>query len=82
MIVCTKNVVSSHRTGKPVNLSEDIRVMHATHMEEFVPVALHDNASFNANKFNFATDEENIDFNIPRVPHSGVKHHITSTFTT
>ena len=77
---------SSERTGKPVK-SEDIRVMHAhdgtgepvkssasTHtVEEFVPAEHRDAASSNANKFNLATDEENIDFNIPGVPNSMVK---------
>ena len=77
---------SSDRTGKPVK-SEDIRVMHAhdgtgepvkssasTHtVEEFVPAEHRDTASSNANKFNLATDEENIDFNIPGVPNSMVK---------
>ena len=77
---------SSDRTGKPVK-SEDIRVMHAhdgtgepvkssasTHtVEEFVPAEHRDTASSNANKFNIATDEENIDFNIPGVPNSMVK---------
>ena len=77
---------SSDRTGKPVK-SEDIRVMHAhdgtgepvkssasTHtVEEFVPAEHRDAASSNANKFNLATDEENIDFNIPGVPNSMVK---------
>ena len=68
--------------------SEDIRVMHAhdgtgepvkssagTHtVEEFVPAEHRDIASSNANnKFNLATDEENIDFNIPGVPNSMVK---------
>ena len=63
--------------------SEDIRVMHAhdetgepvkssasTHtVEEFVPAEHRGIASSNAdNKFNRAIDEENIDFNIPRVP--------------
>ena len=42
-------------------------------MEEFVPAEHRDTASSNANKFNLATDEENIDFNIPRVPNSMVK---------
>ena len=70
-----------------MKLSEDIRVMHAhdgtgepvkssasTHtVEEFVPAEHRDTASFNANKFNLATDEENIDFNIPGVPSSMVK---------
>ena len=79
---------SSDRTGKPVKLSEDIRVTHAhdgtgelvkssasTHtVEEFVPAEHRDTASsFANNKFNLATDEENIDFNIPGVPNSMVK---------
>ena len=82
-----KELGSSDRTGKPVELSEDIRVMHAhdgkgervkssasTHtVEEFVPAEHRDTASSNANKFNLATDEENIDFNIPGVPNSMVK---------
>ena len=78
---------SSDRTGKPMK-SEDIRVMHAhdgtgepvkssasTHtVEEFVPAEHRGIASSNAdNKFNRATDEENIDFNIPGVPNSMVK---------
>ena len=43
-------------------------------MKEFVPAEHCDIASSNANnKFNFATDEENIDFNIPGVPNSTVK---------
>ena len=84
-----KELGSSDRTGKPVKLSEDIRVMHAhdgtgepvkssasTHTvkEQFVPAEHRDIASFNAdNEFNRATDEENIDFNIPGVPNSTVK---------
>ena len=84
-----KELGSSDRTGKPVKLSEDIRVMHAhdgtgepvkssasTHIvkEQFVPAEHRDIASFNAdNEFNRATDEENIDFNIPGVPKSTVK---------
>ena len=82
-----KELGSSDRTGKPVKLSEDIRVMHAhdgtgepvkssasTHtVEEFVPAETRDTASSNANKFNLATDEENINFNIPGVPNSMVK---------
>ena len=80
---------SSDRTGKPVKLSEDMRVMHAhngtgkpvklsasTHIvkEQFVPAEHRDIASFNAdNEFNRATEEENIDFNIPGVPNSTVK---------
>ena len=82
-----KELGSSDRTGKLVKLSEDIRVMHAhdgtgepvkssasTHtVEEFVPAEHRDTASSNANKFNLATDAENIDFNIPGVPNSMVK---------
>ena len=84
-----KELGSSDRTGKPVRLSEDIRVEHAhdgtgepvkssasTHIvkEQFVPAEHRDIASFNAdNEFNRATDEENIDFNIPGVPNSTVK---------
>ena len=48
----------------------------STHIvkEQFVPAEHRDIASFNAdNEFNRATDEENIDFNIPRVPNSTVK---------
>ena len=83
-----KELGSSDRTGKPVK-SEDIRVTHAhdgtgepvkssasTHIvkEQFVPTEHRDIASSNAdNKFNLATDEENIDFNIPGVPNSTVK---------
>ena len=84
-----KELGSSDRTGKPVKLSEDIRVMHAhdgtgelvkssasTHIvkEQFVPEENRDIASFDAdNEFNRAIDEENIDFNIPGLPHYAVK---------
>ena len=45
-----------------------------TAKEQFVPAEHRDIASSNAdNEFNLATDEENIDFNIPRVPNSTVK---------
>ena len=84
-----KELGSSDRTGKPVQLSEDIRVVHAhdgtgepvkssasTHIveEQFVPAEHRDIASFNVdNEFNRATHEENVDFNIPGVPNSTVK---------
>ena len=42
-------------------------------MEEFGSAEHRDIASSNANKFNFATDEENIDVNIPGVPNAMVK---------
>ena len=80
---------SSDRTGKPERLSEDIRVKHAhdgtgdlvkssasTHIvkEQFAPEENRDIASSNANnEFNRAINEENIDINIPGVPHSTVK---------
>ena len=67
---------SSDRTGKPVKC-EDNRVVHAhdgtgetrgimhSHtVEEFGSPGHRDTASSNANKFNLAIDEENIDFNI------------------
>ena len=84
-----KELGSSDRTGKPVKLSEDIRVKHAhdgtgelvkssasTHIvkEQFVPAEHRDIASFNTdNEFNRAINEENIDFNIRGVPNSTVK---------
>ena len=77
---------SSDRTGKPVKC-EDTRVMHAhdgtgepvksstnTHtVQEFGSPEHRDTASSNANKFNLAIDEENIDFNISGVPNAMVK---------
>ena len=56
------------RTGEPVKSSA------STHtVEEFGSAEHRDTASSNANKFNLAIDEENIDFNIPGVPNSMVK---------
>ena len=77
---------SSDRTGKPVKC-EDNRVMQVhdrtgepvkssanTHtVEEFGSLEHRDTASSNANKFNLAIDEENIDFNISGVPNAMVK---------
>ena len=77
---------SSDRTWKPVK-SEDNRVMHVhdrtvkpvessanTHtVQEFGSPEHRDTASPNANKFNLAIDEENIDFNISGVPNAMVK---------
>ena len=77
---------SSDRTGKPVK-NEDNRVMHVhdrtgkpvessanTHtVQEFGSPEHRDTASSNANKFNLAIDEENIDFNISGVPNAMVK---------
>ena len=75
---------SSDRTRKPVK-SEDNRVMHADDttrepvkssaktVEEFGSAEHRDTASSNANKFNLATNEENVDFNNPSVQNSTVK---------
>ena len=85
--VCIKNLALQKKQGNPVKLSENIRVMHvhdgtgepvkssaSTHtVEDLVPAKHRDTASSNANKFNLATDEENIDFNIPKVPNSMMK---------
>ena len=77
------------RSGKPDNLSENIRVKHAhdgtgqlveqnsssahTVKEQFALEENRDIASFNTdNEFNRAINEENIDFNIPGLPHSAV----------
>ena len=57
-------------TGEPVKSSASTHIVK----EQFVPAEHRDIASFNAdNEFNRATDEENIDFNIPGVPNSTVK---------
>ena len=76
---------SSDRTGKPVKC-EDNRVMnvhdrtvkpggikHTHTVQEFGSPGHRDTASSNANKFNLAIDEENIDFNISGVPNAMVK---------
>ena len=75
---------SSYRTGKPVK-DEDKRVMKdhdrteklvesRTHTVQEVGSLEHrDTTSSNANKFNLAIDDENIDFNISGVPNAMVK---------
>ena len=79
---------SSDRTGKPVKC-EDNRVMnvhdrtgkpgetrgikHTHTVQEFGSPGHRDTTSSNANKFNLAIDEENIDFNISGVPDAMVK---------
>ena len=75
---------SSDRTGKPVKC-EDNRVMNvhdrtrkpveaSSHKVQEVGSLEHrDTTSSNANKFNLAIDEENIDFNISGVPNAMVK---------
>ena len=59
---------SSDRRGKPVESSTNTHTV-----QEFGSPEHRDTASSNANKFNFATDEENIDFNISGVPNAMVK---------
>ena len=46
---------------------------HTHTVQEFGSPEHRDTTSPNANKFNLATDEENIEFNIPGVPNSMVK---------
>ena len=58
-------------TGQPVE--QNSSSAH-TVKEQFAPEENRDIASFNTdNEFNRAINEENIDFNIPGVPHSAVK---------
>ena len=61
---------------------ELVKSSASTHtLKEFVPAEHRDIASSNAdNEFNRASDEENIDFNIPGVPNSTVKRsHVVKT---
>ena len=69
---CLKTSVSSFLTMEQGNLWSKTAQVH-TVKEQFVLAEHRDTASSNANKFNLATDEENIDFNIPGVPNSTVK---------
>ena len=62
-----KRVMKNHdRTGKPVEGSSH-KVQEVGSLEH------RDTASLNANKFNLAIDDENIDFNISGVPNAMVK---------
>ena len=75
---------SSDRTGKPVKC-EDSRVMNvhdrtgkpveaSSHkVQEVGSLERRDTTSSNANKFNLAIDDENIDFNISGVPNAMVR---------
>ena len=67
---CEDNrVMHAHdRTREPVKSSPNTHIV-----EEFGSAEHRDTASSNANKFNLAIDEENIDFNIPVVPNFAVK---------
>ena len=54
--------------------SKTVQVHTHTVKEQFAPEENRDIASFSTdNEFNRAINEENIDFNIPGVPHSAVK---------
>ena len=65
-------------TGQPVE--QNSSSAH-TVKEQFAPEENRDIASFNTdNEFNRAINEENIDFNIPGLPHSAVKQSHGSTF--
>ena len=69
-VKCEHNrVMQVHdRTGKLVELST-----HTHTVQEFGSLGHRDTTSSNANKFNLAIDEENIDFNISGVPNAMVK---------
>ena len=56
------------RTEKPVESSTNTHTV-----QEFGSPEHRDTASSNANKFNLAIDDENIDFNISGVPNAMVK---------
>ena len=82
--VCKRLQEESDRTGKLVKCEEN-RVMNvhdrtekfvefSTHtVQEFDSLGHRDIASSNANKFNFAIDEENIDFDVSGVPNAMVE---------
>ena len=72
--ILSENIRVKHAhdgTGQPVE--QNSSSIH-TVKEQFAPEENRDMASFNAdNEFNRAINEENIDFNVPGVPHSAVK---------
>ena len=70
LVKCEDNrVMQAHdRTGKPVESHT-----HAHTVQEVGSLEHRDTASSNANKFNLAINEENIDFNISGVPNAMVK---------
>ena len=82
-----ERLCASDRSGQPDNLSENTRVEQThdgsgqhTVKEQRAPDEHRDIASFNTdNEFNRAINEEDIDFNIPGLPHSTVKQlHVAS----
>ena len=70
----SENIRVKHAHDGTGQLVEQNSSSAHTMKEQFVPEENRDIASFNAdNEFNRAIYEENIDFNIPGVPHSAVK---------
>ena len=74
LIICLKTPLLSKLTMEQENLSERNSSSAHTVKEQFAPEENRDIASFNTdNEFNRANNEENIDFNIPGLPHSAVQ---------
>ena len=74
LIICLENNRVKHAHDGTGQLVEQSSSSTHTVKEQFVPEENRDIASFNADdELNRAIDEENIDFNIPGVPHSTVK---------
>ena len=70
----SENIRVEHAHDGTGQLVEQNSSSTHTVKEQFAPEENRDIASFNAdNEFNRAINEENIDFNIPGVPHSAVK---------
>ena len=63
-------------------LGKTCGIKHTHTVQEFDSPGHRDTASSNANKFNLAINDENIDFNISGVPNAMVNDHIVLTFTT
>ena len=73
LINCLKTSVLSMLTMEQGNLLSDTAQVH-TVKEQFAPEENRDIALFNTDdEFNRAINKENIDFNIPGLPHSAVK---------
>ena len=74
LIICLKNTrVKQAHDGTGQLVEQNSSSTH-TVKEQFAPEENRDIASFNTdNEFNRAINEENIDFNIPGLPHSAVK---------
>ena len=73
LIICLKTPVLSKLTMEQGNLWSKTAQAH-TVKEQFAPEENREIASLNTdNEFNRAINEENIDFNIPGLPHSAVK---------